>query len=72
MPKSEAMRLLKQAVRTGFVPNGIEIHWMDWAKGEEGHMKEGRVPGDQWHDLQNFYGAIVSMGDSLRAEKVDQ
>lgn len=68
MPKSEALRLLRQAVRTGYVPEGIVIHYMDWAKGTEGRLNEGQIDGSMWHELQNFYHALMTA--DIRAEKV--
>ncbi len=69
MRMSTAMRLLKQAVRTGIVPDGIEIAWMDWEKGSEGKLNAGQIPGDQWQELRNFYGAMAAV-DQFRVARV--
>lgn len=69
MPKSEAVRKLHQAVRTGFVPEGIEIAYMDWAKGTEGRVREGQIDGDMLMDMRAFYGAMRQ--SQTRAERTD-
>jgi hypothetical protein len=52
--------LLDRAVQTGHVPAGIEIHWLNWEKGEGGEAQEGTVlPSDLRRSLDRFYGAIT-------------
>jgi hypothetical protein len=69
MRKSEMVRKLREAVRRGVVPEGIEIRWMDWAKGEEGQLREGRIPEKQWTEVAIFYRALVKA--DIRVERVD-
>lgn len=60
MTAREAFDKFKQAVRTGYVPQGIEIAYMDWSNTKTGGavLREGRIGGDQWRDLKAFYGAL--------------
>ena len=68
MTKSEAMRKLRRAIRSGYVPKGIEIHWVDWAKERRyGHApSEGRV--ENLEEMRAFYNALA--GSDVRAERV--
>ena len=71
MRKSELLRLLQRAVRTGVVPDGIELRWMDWAKGEEGRQNSGQIPGNAWAELRSFYGAMTNENTAIRVEKAE-
>lgn len=69
MTRKELVRRVGETVRTGIVARGIEIHWLDWAKGKPGRAHEGRVDGDALEELQKFYGAISKTG--LRVERAE-
>ncbi len=69
MPKGEAIRKLKRAIRSGMVPEGIEIHWIDWASGAEGHVSEGTIDGSTLVEMRIFYNALAVA--DMRAERVD-
>lgn len=68
MPKSEALRLLKRAIRTGIVPENITVHWMDWTKGEGGKARGGEY--DDVATMSEFHHAIEAAG-VIRAERAD-
>jgi hypothetical protein len=68
MTVKQAYAKLRQAVRTGYVPEGITIRWMDWAKGSEGRVNEGHIDGALLEDLRVFYKAMMSA--DIRVEKV--
>ena len=70
MTKSEAMRKLRRAIRSGYVPEGIEIHWIDWAKeGREGYApSEGTIDGSRLEEMRVFYNALAV--SDIRAERV--
>lgn len=78
MTATEARTLLDRAARTGIVPPGIDIYWIDWAKGLQGDTNtdgspvqhgEGRVLSDQMRAaLRHFYGAITK--SDTRFERV--
>lgn len=70
MTKSEAVRLLKRAVRNGYVPEGIEIIEMDWQKGTGRRANRGRIDGDLLHDLRAFYGAMTSDATTWESRKL--
>lgn len=72
MTKTEALQKLRRAVRSGMVPRGIEIHWIDWAKeGREGYAGSmGSIDGNRLEDMRVFYGALVAA--DVRAERVAQ
>lgn len=72
MTKSEAMRKLRRAIRSGYVPEGIEIRWIDWAKeGREGYApSEGTIDGDRLKEMRVFYNALAV--SEVRAERVAQ
>ena len=59
MRTSTAIELLKKAVRTGIVPDGIEIHYVDWLSGREGHHQSGGNI-DNLEEMRAFYGALVA------------
>lgn len=69
MRKSELISKLKEAVRRGVVPEGIEIRYMDWAKGTEGQLGEGRIPASRLNEFRNFYRALARA--DIRAERVE-
>jgi hypothetical protein len=64
----QARLLLHRAVETGIVPPGIEIRWIDWAKGGHGRGTSGRMTSHMRKALREFYGAIT--GADTRFEKV--
>lgn len=68
MTVKEAYAKLRQAVRTGYVPEGIEVRYMDWASGREGRLSEGRIDGKLLEDLRVFYHAM--MQSDIRIERV--
>ena len=70
--KSDAMRKLRRAIRSGYVPDGIEIRWIDWSKeGREGYApSEGTIDGDRLEEMRAFYGALAVA--DVRAERVAQ
>lgn len=69
MPRRELLRRVEETIRTGMVARGIEIHWLDWAKGKPGRAHEGRVDGAALEELQKFYAAINKAG--LRVERAE-
>lgn len=69
MSKGDAIRKLKRAIRSGMVPEGIEIHWIDWESGSEGHVSEGTIPGERLDEMRVFYNALAVA--DMRAERVD-
>lgn len=58
------LSLVERAIRTGTVPPGIEIHWIDWAKeGSAGRAHaEGRIPDPGREALRRWYGAMEKSG----------
>lgn len=71
MTKSDAMRKLKRAVRSGLVPEGIVIHWAQFnhKKPEEGHYREGkRLSGGDLDSLRLWYDLLVA--GNVEANKV--
>lgn len=72
MTKSDAMRKLRRAIRSGYVPKGIEIHWCDWVKeGKVGYApSEGTIDGDRLEEMRAFYNALAVA--DVRAERVAQ
>ena len=72
--KSDLMRRLERAVRTGVVPAGIRIHAVDWASGREGHYNQGEIDPDDLRELRIFYGALEESKSrgGIRAERVAQ
>lgn len=58
------LALVERAIRTGTVPPGIEIHWIDWSKeGSAGRAEaEGRIPDPSRAALQRWYGAMMKSG----------
>lgn len=57
----EVRERLEEAVRTGRVPRGIRIHWIDWSKEmRAGQVRSGRIRQDVHTALRQFYGAIVA------------
>ncbi len=60
MSEQMAYSKLLQAVETGVVPDGIEIAWVDWEKGEHGRANSGRIDDDVAKALQDFAGAIAA------------
>jgi hypothetical protein len=69
MRKDEAVTLLKRAVRTGIVPDGIEIHYVDWLSGREGHHMNGGTI-DNLEEMRAFYRVLVA--SDVRAARVAQ
>ena len=66
MHKEEVMRLLGSALRTGVVPAGISIAWIDWKSGRDGKYNEGAIPKRRLTEMRAFYGAYESRtGDSI-------
>lgn len=65
--------LVERAVRTGIVPPGIDIHWLDWQKeGSAGRASaEGRIPVPAMESLRRWYGAMQSSGLRLGRIKLD-
>jgi hypothetical protein len=57
MHKDEVMRLLGSALRTGIVPKGISIAYIDWESGREGKYNDGRIPKSRLTEMRAFYGA---------------
>lgn len=69
MSKGEAIKKLKRAIRSGMVPEGIEIHWIDWESGKEGHVSEGSIDGARLNEMRILYNALAVA--DMRAERVD-
>lgn len=71
MTADQARLLLHRAVESGIVPPGIELRWMDWAKGTSGAVREGRIyQAGLRAALRHFYGAMQQAG--TRFEKVSE
>jgi len=75
MSKTEVLHKLREAVRRGIMPEGIEIHWCDWKKGAHGSLGRGttgissdRIPGRMLADLRRFYAALIK--SDIRVERV--
>lgn len=59
MQVRDAVKKLKQALRTGRVPDGIEIQYMDWEKGSGRKIRSGTLVGPRLlADMRKFYGAL--------------
>ena len=71
MRKSEALQLLSDALRTGVVPDGIDIAYIDWESGREGKYNAGTIPADELEAMRSFYGAYESENAHVRAERVE-
>lgn len=69
MRESEVFAAISETLSTGEVAEGIELHWIDWAKGEEGSARHGRIDSDVQDALLAFWGAI-SGGDEPRIAPV--
>lgn len=71
MRKSEALELLGEALRTGVVPDGINIAYIDWETGKEGKVNNaGTIAADELEQMRAFYGAYeVADKDVVRAER---
>ncbi len=65
--KEEILQATIRAARTGFVPKGFRVRWIDWEKGEEGQAS-GRITKEVQTQLQLFLGAIQQ--GSIRVEAV--
>lgn len=73
MSERAAIKLIKRAIRTRYIPEGIELAWIDWQKGEGAHAREGEYIGDEAHDaLLLFWNAITHPGTTTRIERVDE
>lgn len=59
MPVEVARLLVRRAIETGDIPSGIELRWIDWAKGEEGQATEGTLTRRLRKALGDFYGALT-------------
>ncbi len=72
MPKSEAYKKLRRALRTGMVPEGIEIMAMDWESGGGKSWSEGAIPPEDLHSMQGFFRVFMAADGEggYRAEKV--
>lgn len=62
----QAVNKLKQALRTGYVPDGIEIIGMDWRKGEGYRFRSGSVPGPALDEMRLFYRALMKSDIRVR------
>ena len=61
MRKTTPIELLRKALRTGFVPDGIEIHYVDWVSGREGHhQSKGQIDGGDLDEKRQFYRVLVA------------
>ena len=56
MTGEQARSLLDRAVRTGVVPPGIDVHWLDWSRGAGG--QGGTYDSPEHDELRSFYGII--------------
>ncbi len=71
MRKSELFKLVETAFRRRLIPEGIEVHWVDWQKGKEGRA-QGRISGDVADALASFHAAMKHAATEFRVEKVRQ
>lgn len=58
MTEAEMLALVERAVSSGVVPPGIEIRWIDWAKGTGRSANSGRLPDPVYKELRDWYGLI--------------
>lgn len=72
MRKSELFKLVETAFRRRLIPEGIEIYWVDWQKGREGRINEGRISQDVADALANFHAVMKHASTEFRVEKVRQ
>lgn len=70
MTRDEMLRELRRIARTGYSSGKIDVRWMDWQKGTEGQINEGRIADeDVLSELRLFYGALAH-GGNVRVESV--
>lgn len=56
--KEDLIDAIESTIATGIVPDGIEIHWIDWRKGEGSSSKSGRLTDELATELAAFWLAI--------------
>ena len=72
MTRDDVLKELRRIARTGYSSGKIEVRWLDWQKGNEGHINEGRIEDeDVLSELRLFYGALAH-GGNVRVESVGQ
>jgi hypothetical protein len=73
MKAAELRLLLDQAIRTGTIPEGIKVWWVDWERGKEGAMTHGHsVHGEAVTALRAFGRMLTAAGVSTRFARVRQ
>lgn len=73
MPKSELFHQVRHAIRTGVVPDTVEIMAMDWGHATGRRLQAGStISGDDLDAMRDFYNVLTAMdsGD-LRFERAD-
>lgn len=73
MTQATAEKLLRRAIRTRYVPEGIELAGVDWAQTERGFgtVASGEYVGDEMYDaLLDFYTAVTHPNTKTRVEVV--
>lgn len=73
MTVRQAHQKLRAALRTGYLPEGIEIHYVDYAKESTttGKVTAGQIDGERLEELQNFYRPFLA-AQAVRVEKVNE
>ncbi len=71
MSKAEAEKLKNRAIRTGIVPEGIELAYVDWERGKGKKFRSGRYVGEEAHQaLLDFRRALRHPRARKRFKKV--
>jgi len=69
MPKSVFYSLIRQACRTGIVPQHLELTTMDWAKGTGNKLRSGSTLDASDHDALKLAYKVLTESD-IRIERV--
>lgn len=71
MPKSELFRKLRHMVRTGEVPDDVDVAYVEYGHGTGRSFKAGeRLTPDEMGQFEQFYNVLTSIGaGSVTAER---
>jgi hypothetical protein len=66
--------LVQRAIEEGEVPAGIEVHWIDWSKGQrsEGRMRSGSYDERIGQRLRDLYNVMTSGNTTTRFRRVEE